>query len=352
MKEGYLANSDGRAVLNQTGLGVEGDMRYFLTGATGFIGGSVTRQLIGAGHDVVAVVRDPARARNLADLGVKLYVGDVTDKASMREAMTGVDGVFHIAGWYKIGVKDKRDGARVNIEGTRNTLELMRDLGIPKGVYTSTLAVNSDTHGQLVDESYRYMGPHISEYERTKWVAHYEVAEPMIAAGLPLVIVEPGLVYGPGDASVTGAVLKQYLRRKLPIVPKRAAYCWGHVDDIAHGHVLAMEKGVPGESYMLAGPACTLVEALHIAEQITGIAAPRRRIGPGLLQAAAVIMAGLEKVAPVPDGYSAEYLRVSAGVTYLGNNARAKRELGFSPRPLREGLEETLRHEMRVLGIV
>ncbi len=158
-------------------------MRYFVTGATGFVGGQVARQLIAAGHGVVAPVRTPAKAQDLAALGVDVRQGDVTEKESMREAMRGVDGVFHIAGWYKLGVKDKSEGERINIQGTRNVLELMRELEIPKGVYTSTLAVFSDTHGRMVDETYRYDGPHLSEYDRTKWVAHYEVADPMIAAG-------------------------------------------------------------------------------------------------------------------------------------------------------------------------
>lgn len=154
-------------------------MKYFVTGATGFVGGRVVRQLNEAGHQVVVVVRNPAKAADLAHLGIEVHRGDVTDKESMRSPMQGVDGVFHIAGWYKIGVKDKGEGAQINIQGTRNVLELMQELAIAKGVYTSTLAVFSDTHGRMVDETYVYKGPHLSEYDRTKWVAHYEVAEPM-----------------------------------------------------------------------------------------------------------------------------------------------------------------------------
>src|SRR5215211_3817530 len=125
-------------------------MKYFLTGATGFIGAHVARQLIDAGHQVVAVVRSPGKAHDLASLGIAVYKGDVTDKESMRAPMTGVDGVFHIAGWYKIGVRDKSAGEQINVQGTHNVLALMQELRIPKGVYTSTLAVNSDTHGKLV----------------------------------------------------------------------------------------------------------------------------------------------------------------------------------------------------------
>src|SRR6185503_15878751 len=155
-------------------------MKYFLTGATGFIGAHVVRQLAQTGHEVVAVVRSPEKAQDLARLGAAVHKGDVIDKESMRGPMSGVDGVFHIAGWYKIGVRDKREGEQINLQGTRNVLELMRELGIPKGVYTSTLAINSDTHGRLVDEAYRYDGPHLSEYDRTKWAAH-QIAEQFVA---------------------------------------------------------------------------------------------------------------------------------------------------------------------------
>ncbi len=325
-------------------------MRYFVTGATGFVGGRVVRQLVDSGHEVVAVARNPDKAQDLAALGVTLARGDVTDKESMRAPMTGADGVFHIAGWYKIGVKDKRDGERINIGGTRNVLELMRELGIPRGVYTSTLAVFSDTHGRLVDETYRYDGPHLSEYDRTKWVAHYEVAEPMIAAGLPLVIVQPGLIYGPGDTSSVRTTLLQYLQRKLPMIPTRTAFCWAHVDDIARGHILAMERGRPGESYIIAGPPHTLVDALQLAVSITGVPGPRIHVPPAGMKATAALMSVVERAVPVPDEYSAEYLRVNAGTTYLGDNAKARRELGYAPRPLRDGLAETLQHEMRLLG--
>jgi nucleoside-diphosphate-sugar epimerase len=268
----------------------------------------------------------------------------------MRAPMRGVDGVFHIAGWYKIGVRDKRAGAQINIQGTRNVLELMRELQIPKGIYTSTLAVNSDTHGKLVDETYRYDGVHLSEYDRTKWAAH-KLAEQFIADGLPLVVVMPGLVYGPGDTSSVRTTLIQYLQRKLPMIPRRTAFSWAHVDDIARGHILAMEQGVLGESYIIAGPTAMFEDALKLAEQITGVPVPRLRVAPGVLKAMARLMRVVERVAPVPDDYSAEYLRINAGVTYIGDNAKARRELGYSPRSLKEGLAETLYHEMRLLGM-
>src|SRR5439155_15361039 len=242
--------------------------------------------------------------QDLAAVGVKVCQGDVTDKDSMREPMTGVDGVFHMAASYKVGAKDKTMAERINVGGTRNVLELMKELGIPKGVYTSTLVVFGDTRGQLVDESYRHDGPWLSEYDRTKWVAHYEVAEPMMKKGLPLVIVQPGVTYGPGDPSAMGITLREYLERKLRGVPKVSAYCWGHVEDTAAAHILTMERGKPGESYIIAGEPKTLIDAIEMAVRITGIPAPKMRPSPGLVR----FLAALTR---------SELLRVSAGATYL-----------------------------------
>lgn len=320
-------------------------MRYFLTGATGFIGGHLARLLVQRGHKVVALVRSPEKAKALAEAGVELVPGDITDRESMRQPMTGVDGVFHLAAWYKVGVKEPA-ADQINVEGTRNVLELMRELRIPKGVYTSTLAVFSDTRGQLVDETFRFEGTHLSEYDRTKWKAHYEVALPMIREGLPLVIVQPGVVYGPGDSSSIHDTFQQYLRGKLPMVPKGSEYCWAHVEDVALAHLLAMEKGAVGESYIIAGPRMTLIDALKLAEQITGRRAPRMQAAPGMLKGFSKFMGVVEKVIPVQGTMSSEGLRVAAGATYIGDNSKARRDLGYEPRPIEAGFPETLAWEL------
>lgn len=324
-------------------------MKYFITGATGFIGGRVARQLREAGHDVIAVVRNPEKAKDLSEIGVALHKGDVTEKESMRKAMTGVDGIFHVAGWYKVGVRDKSQAYAINVEGTRNVLELMKELNIPKGVYTSTLAVNSDMHGVEADESYHFTGRHISVYEETKAGAH-DIAVKMIKDGLPLVIVQPGLVYGPDDTSNVRKTLIQYLKKELPVMPQKTAYSWAHVDDIAHAHWLAMEKGKVGESYNICGPTHTFINALKIAKEITGVRLPMA-VPAGMIRAMSAMMYVFDRFIPVPESYTGEGLRSIAGVTYIGNNSKAKRELGFDPRPLREGLTATLKHEMKLLGM-
>jgi nucleoside-diphosphate-sugar epimerase len=323
-------------------------MKYFITGATGFVGGHVAHQLVEAGHSVNAIVRNPEKAQALSRLGIILHRGDVTDKESMRAPMQGVDGVFHIAGWYKVGTRDKSDGQKVNIQGTRNVLELMKELGVPKGVYTSTLGINSDTHGQFVDETYQFSGKPLSEYDRTKMEAH-KIADQMISEGLPLIIVMPGLIYGPGDTSSVRTALIQYLQRKLPIMPQKTAFCWAHVDDIARGHILAMEQGKAGETYIIAGEVFSFVDAFKLAEEITGIPAPLNA-SPVFFKTMAVMMGILEKIIPLPEAYTAESLRIIAGVTYIGDNSKARRELGYNPRSLKDGLKSTLQHELKLIG--
>jgi nucleoside-diphosphate-sugar epimerase len=322
-------------------------MKYFVTGATGFVGGVLAKQLREAGHEVNASVRDIEKAGELKSLGVKLFKGDVTDKESMREAMTGVDGVFHVAGWYKIGVKDKTPGQKVNIQGTRNVLELLQELKIPKGVYTSTLAINSDTKGKIVDETYHFTGNHISEYDRTKAAAH-EVAKEFIAKGLPLVIVQPGLIYGPGDTSSVRTSIIDFLKGKLPMLPSQTSLCWAHVDDVARGHILAMEKGKIGESYIIAGELYKLADAFTLASEATGKRAPMT-VPYQVMKFLSVLVTPLDSF--VPESYTSEGLRTIAGVTYWGDNSKAKRELEYNPRQVSEGWIETVKHEMKLLGM-
>jgi len=322
-------------------------MKYFLTGATGFVGSVLAKKLREAGHEVHASVRNPDKAKDLQAVGVKLFKGDVTDKESMREPMSGVDGIFHVAGWYKVGTKDKGDGERVNIQGTRNVLELMQELKIPRGVYTSTLAVNSDTHGQLVDETYRFKGKHLSEYDRSKAAAH-DIAKEFIAKGLPLVIVQPGLIYGPGDTSSLRVSLLNLLKEQLPVLPLQTAQCWAYVEDVAQGHILAMEKGKVGESYFICGERYQTYDAFKLASEISGKRVPAG-LSPKMIKLMSVLVIPIETF--LPEEYTSEYLRILAGVTYIGDNSKAKRELGYNPRPLSEGWVETVRHEMKLLGM-
>ena len=207
--------------------------KYFVTGATGFIGGEIVKQLVGRGHKVVALVRSPGKDVILKALGVEIHVGDITD----RETPHGPDDRRRRRVSRRRLVQGRRQGtARRSNQRRRHAQRLDRRCArseLPRGVYTSTLAVFSDTKGAVPDEHYRYDGPHLSEYDRTKWIAHYRVALPKIEEGLPLSIVMPGLVYGPGDTSGMHTALVDLLRGRLPMTPARTAFCWAHVEDTA-----------------------------------------------------------------------------------------------------------------------
>ncbi|MBA2338243.1 MAG: NAD-dependent epimerase/dehydratase family protein [Acidimicrobiia bacterium] len=310
-------------------------MRYAITGATGFVGGALAAELRRAGHEVVALVRDPARADTLRGIGVELVVGDLDDDAALQALCHGADGVFHVAGWYRLGNRDRAEAVRVNVDGTRNVLAAAASAGAPRIVYTSTLAINSDTGGELVDEGYRYTGRHLSVYDETKAKAH-EVAARFAADGLPVITVMPGLVYGPGDTSQTGRLLHRVIEGQRPLVPDGGALCWAYVDDIAAGHLLAMERGTPGESYMLAGPAASLATGLRLAAEIAGTRGPVT-VPTWAVKAMARAAEVAGRIVPLPSGDAVETLRASVA-TYLGDPAKAQQELGWSSRSLREGL--------------
>lgn len=319
--------------------------QFFVTGATGYVGGHLIELLLDEGHEVVALARNPSEATELDDKGVELVKGDILDPATLRHPMTGVDGVFHLAALYDMDPADPDLMEQVNVEGTRNVLEVARDLDISKTVYTSTLAVNSDTNGQLVDESYRFDGRHLTTYDRTKWEAHYDVVMPFAQNGLSVVTVLPGVIYGPGDRSPLGEAFLEYLSGNLPAISKKTKFCWSHVEDIARAHYRAFLDGNPGEEYIIAGHPASLVEVFELAEHITGIDAPRA-LPSWIFSGLAVGATLIDRIVSMPDRYSPEMLRILAGRTYLGDNSKAQAELGIDHRPLEEGLRETLEYEL------
>ena len=255
-------------------------MKAFVTGGSGFIGQHVVQKLLARGDTVHALARSEDSAAVLRQLGATVFMGDITDSASLRPAMEGCDTVFHIAAWYKIGAEDWMNAEAINVGGTRRVLRLAHELGIPKIIYTSTVAVFGDTQGQLVDETYYKEGPFLTEYDRTKWLAHYKVAMPLIEKGAPITIVMPGAVYGPGDTSAIADMMRMFYRG-LPALPGADfTVTYAHVDDIAEGHLLAADKGKLGESYLLTGPSIPLNEMVDFWAHLIGRKSPSLRI-PG-----------------------------------------------------------------------
>ncbi len=263
-------------------------MKVFVTGGTGFIGGEVVRQLRGRGDDVVCLVRNPEKGKAVAALGCEIAGGDLGDTAAIRAGMEGCDAVIHAAAIYEVGipVSQRQTMREANVGGTERVLGAALEAKIPKVVYVSTVGIFGDTGGRIVDESYEHPAKNFTScYEETKWEAH-QVAKRLIADGLPCVIVQPGGVYGPGDTSSIGELLNQFLSGKMPLMPfPELGICLSHVEDIATGIVLGLDKGRAGETYVISGPATTVREAIGVVAGVTGKKAPKRAIPVPLMKA-------------------------------------------------------------------
>jgi dihydroflavonol-4-reductase len=317
-------------------------VRYFVTGATGFIGSHLIPKLIERGHSVTSLVRSPVRADALKSLGATLVQGDVTDRASLH-TMQGADGVFHLAGIYEMGHRYHAGMHAVNVDGARNVFETAVELGVPKIVHASTLAIFGNTHGRVPDEAYRIGKQALaSEYERTKWEAHYDVALPLIERGAPIVIVQPGVVTGLGDTSPASLTIDAYVRRLPVMLGAKSGVTWAHVDDIADGFILAMEKGRIGESYILAGPAMTYQEAMRMWQRLTGVPAPKIWLPDSVAGAAAGLIGLLERAFNLKLSYSSEALATLDHYTFYASAEKAHRELGWQPRPVEQVFKEVL----------
>lgn len=320
-------------------------MRVFLTGGTGFLGGAVARLLVARGDTVRALVRDPARAGAVRELGCELVEGDLSDEGALVAALRGSSALVHCAALYAVGVPDSRRGELVdtNVCGTERMLGAALTAGIHKAVHVSTVAVFGDTGGRVVDETWTRDPalPWSSVYEETKAVAHGR-AQDLSARGLPLVIVQPGLVYGPGDPSDLGQLLRQVLAGRLPALPfPDLGLSPVHRDDAAQGVVAALDKGVPGESYVLAGEPVRLRELVAAVAEVGGCREPRFTVPASLLRALAPVGAFAGPALGLPPNL-AELVRSSHGVTFWARADKAAHELGWTARPLREGLVDLL----------
>src|SRR5436305_7614078 len=235
-------------------------MRVFLTGATGFIGGAVAGALRARDDDVRALVRSPDKAGELDAAGVELVAGSLSDRNAIVSALEGCDAAVHIAGVYEVGIKksDRPAMYQANVTGTENVLGAALEAKTPRVVYVSTVGVFGNTEGEIVEEGYEHRGDYNSYYEETKVLAH-QAAQRLIAQGLPCVIVQPGGVYGPDDHSAVGDLIDRFVAGKLPaMVFGDLGFNLVHRDDVVAGVLLALDKGVPGQAYILGGEVTTM----------------------------------------------------------------------------------------------
>lgn len=313
----------------------------FVTGGTGFIGSRLVALLVARGVQVRALARSQSGLAKVKALGAVPVQGEVTDPGSMKEAMRGCDVVFHVASMYEVGLRYKTQMEKVNVDGVRNVIETALEAGVQKIVFTGTVGVFGDTQGRTVDETYEYKGDFSTVYERTKWIAHYEVVLPFIKQGAPIIIVMPSATFGPNDHSTINDLMKLHLRGRLPVVPgKETTFSYVYVDDVAKGHILAAEKGRVGEAYVLSGTKLSFSDFIKLWPKASGCPAPVLEIPSAFLRIWWPLLALLERVFPMPALLSGEAARV-LGTTWLATSAKAQRELGYRFRPVEDGLKLT-----------
>jgi len=307
-------------------------VKVFLTGATGFVMGAVARVLRARGDEVIALVRSPSRAGSLSALGCKLVAGDVEDPTAAMSELRDCDALIHGAAIYEIGVtaERRRTMEETNVNGTRRMLDAARSAGTPRIVYVSTIAAFGNTHGKIVAEGHRPTSTPTSAYEDTKRRAH-EIALDATRDGAPIVIVQPGQVYGPNDHSSVGANFRAIADGRLRY---RAFEGLGlnlvHVDDVADGIVRALDRGRVGECYVLGGEIATLGDAYRAVATATGRTLPAFVLPPAIVRFAARLIPSMKEVVSSADG-----------VTFWATDAKARSELKTSPRNLVTGMRDT-----------
>jgi nucleoside-diphosphate-sugar epimerase len=325
-------------------------VKVFVTGGTGFIGGEVVRQFRARGEEVVCLVRSPEKASKLRELGCELKQGDLSDDAAIRQGMGGCDAVIHAAAMYEVGIPAKQRPAmwEANVAGTERVMKAALAEKVGRIVYVSTVGIFGNTHKEVVDESYKNPETDFtSYYEETKLEAHKLVARMIDEQGLPAIIVQPGGVYGPGDTSQVADLLEQFFAGKLPLMPfPELGICMTHVEDIAGGILLALDKGQLGETYVISGPVTTMREAIETVARVSGRKAPKRALPTGLMKAMVPLGPLVGKVMGQPPNLR-EIISSADGVTFWASYEKAQRELGYSPRGMDEGLRQTLEADDR-----
>ena len=320
-------------------------MTTLITGATGFVGSHVARLLAARGHQVRALVRSPGRSNALDGIPCERVTGDLTDPPSLERALCGVRRVFHVAADYRLWARDPAEIYRSNVEGTRNLISIAVAAGVERIVYTSTVATVAvpAENGHLPDEStearFEQM---IGHYKRSKFIAEREVME-AAREGAPVVIVNPTAPVGPGDwkPTPTGRIVLDFLKGRMPAFVDTGLNVVA-VEDVAAGHLLAADRGKPGERYILGGRNMTLEEILTELAWITGRSAPRIRLPHAVALAAAWTDTAVCRLLRREPHIPLDGVRMARHRMFV-DSSKAERELGFKAGPIAAALERAVR---------
>ncbi len=318
-------------------------MKTLVTGATGFLGSHVARQLVECGEDVRVLARPSSDVRALEGFRSERVVGDLRDAASLERALAGVSRIYHVAADYRLWARDPREIYESNVVGTRNLLDAARRAGVEKFVYTSTVAtvavprtgeLPNETTSSSVDEM-------IGHYKRSKFMAE-QCALRAADEGLPVVIVNPTTPVGPGDwkPTPTGKIIVDFLNGRMPgyvdtglnFVP---------VEDCARGHLLAAERGRVGERYILGGVNLTLKNMLDILAGIAGRPSPQWKFPHALAYAAGCVDTAVSRVLGREPRIPLEGVRMARHNMFV-DASKAGRDLAFVPGPVEAAIQRAV----------
>ena len=318
-------------------------MKTFVTGATGFIGASIVRELLKDGRDVRALVRKGSDSSNLSGLDLELWQGDLRDHESLKQGLQGCDVLYHAAADYRLWTRQPADMYRVNVEGTAAILEAALEAGLKRVVYTSSVGtLGNPGDGTPGSESTPVsLSDMVGHYKKSKFLAERE-ADKLAARGLPLIIVNPSTPVGPLDIKPipTGRIIVDFLNRKMPAYLDTGLNMIA-VEDCASGHLLAEKHGRIGEKYILGNSNLTLREIFANLAGITGLSAPKVRLPYTPILLAAYINEGLSWVTGKEPLIPLAGVQMAAKFMFF-DSTRAVRELGLPQTPVIDALQRAV----------
>ena len=320
-------------------------MTTLLTGATGFVGAAVLRRLIKTGYNVRALVRPNSDRRNLSGIDCEIVTGDLAEPESLQRAAQGCEAVFHVAADYRLWVVDRAKMNRVNVQGTVDLIRAAAAAGASRIVYTSSVAtLRLRDDGFPADEkSDAELPDMIGVYKQSKFLAEREVKRLVADEGFPVVIVKPTAPFGPGDVkpTPTGRMIIEAASGRMPAYVNTGLNV-AHVDDVAAGHLLAYDRGVVGESYILGGENRSLQWILETVAELTGRRPPRIRLPHWFITPIAYIVEGITRIRGAGEPMiTVDAVRMARKPMYFSSE-KARSALGYSPRPAVEALRDEI----------
>jgi dihydroflavonol-4-reductase len=332
------------ALRSQHKVGEEQNVRVFITGATGFVGGHVARRYAADGANLRLLTRQTSRLDSLEGIDAEIVTGDLRQPEGLRAALTGCDALVHVAADYRLWVRDPQEMYAANVDGTRQLLKLARETGVQRVVYTSSVAtMGFKTDGSIVDEDTPVsLGEMIGHYKRSKFLGEQEAIK-AARAGQHVMILNPTTPIGPGDVkpTPTGRIIVDFLNKKFPAYVDTGLNLVD-VAEVARMHVMALDRGTPGERYILGGENLTLKQILDRMSTITGLPSPTMKVPHSVAMAFAFFDENITgKLLGKEPRATVEAVRMGKKMMFASSK-KAERELGFQVLPIYQAMRSAI----------